>query len=157
MLGCCSFFLYTCVYSLDIIFAHIFSTTLLLTPFMNFLDRVSLLCLSWLGLLLLWWNTMTKSNVGRRERVYLDYTSTSLFIIEGSQDRESNRAGAQRQELMQSPWKVLLAGLLPKTFSACFLIESRTTSQGMAPPTMSWALTHQSLIKKMPSSLPTAM
>jgi hypothetical protein len=34
------------------------------------------------------------------ERVYLAYISTSLFIIKGSQDRNSNRAGTWRQELM---------------------------------------------------------
>jgi hypothetical protein len=31
---------------------------------------------------------------------------------------------------------VLLTGLLPKVCSACSLIEPRTTSPGMAPPTM---------------------
>ena len=36
--------------------------------------------------------------------VYLAYTSTSLFITEGSQDRNSNQAGTWRQELMQEPW-----------------------------------------------------
>jgi hypothetical protein len=35
------------------------------------------------------------------ERVYLAYTSTSLFIIEGAQGRNSNRVGTWRQELMQ--------------------------------------------------------
>ena len=39
------------------------------------------------------------------ERVYLAYTYTSLFIIEGGQDRNSSRAGAWRQELMQRPWR----------------------------------------------------
>jgi hypothetical protein len=37
--------------------------------------------------------------------------------------------------------------------SACSLIEPRTTSPGMAPPTMGWALTHISIIKKMPYRL----
>jgi hypothetical protein len=43
---------------------------------------------------------MTKKQVGE-ERIYLAYTSMLLFIIEGSQDRNSNRAGSWRQELMQ--------------------------------------------------------
>jgi hypothetical protein len=34
---------------------------------------------------------MTKKHMGE-ETVYLAYTSISLFIIEGSQDRNSNRA-----------------------------------------------------------------
>jgi hypothetical protein len=39
------------------------------------------------------------------ERVYLAYTSISLFIIKERQDRNSNRAGNWRQELMQRPWR----------------------------------------------------
>jgi hypothetical protein len=35
----------------------------------------------------------------------------------------------------------------------CFLTEHRTTSPGIAPPTMGRALPHQSLIKKMPYRL----
>jgi hypothetical protein len=38
-------------------------------------------------------------------RVYLAYTSTLSSIIEGSQSRNSNRAGAWRQELMQRSWR----------------------------------------------------
>ena len=34
--------------------------------------------------------------------------------------------------------------------SACFLIKPRTTSLGMAPPTVGWALLYQSPNKKMP-------
>ena len=37
--------------------------------------------------------------VSWEERVYLTYTSTELFVIEGSWDRNS------RQELMQKPWR----------------------------------------------------
>ena len=39
------------------------------------------------------------------ERVCLVYASTSLFITEESQGRNSNRAGTWRQELMQRPWR----------------------------------------------------
>jgi hypothetical protein len=46
---------------------------------------------------------MTK--VTWEERVYLAYASLSLFIIERSQDRHSNRAETWRQELMQRPWR----------------------------------------------------
>ena len=41
---------------------------------------------------------------GWKERIYLAYTSVSQFIIEGSQGRNSNRAGTWRQELIQRPW-----------------------------------------------------
>ena len=39
------------------------------------------------------------------ERVCLAYTSTALFIIEGSQDRNSNRAGTWSQEPMWKLWR----------------------------------------------------
>jgi hypothetical protein len=42
--------------------------------------------------------------------------------------------------------------LLPLPCSACFLIELRTTSTGMASSTMSWTLPPWSLIEKMPYS-----
>jgi hypothetical protein len=35
----------------------------------------------------------------------LAYTSTSLFIIERSQDRNSKKAGIWRQELVQRSWR----------------------------------------------------
>jgi hypothetical protein len=47
---------------------------------------------------------MTKKQAGE-ERVYSVYTSTLLFITKGNQDRNSPRAGTQRQELMQRPWR----------------------------------------------------
>jgi hypothetical protein len=43
-----------------------------------------------------------KKQVGE-ERVYLAYTSMMLFIIEGSKDRNSKKAGTWKQELMQRP------------------------------------------------------
>jgi hypothetical protein len=61
-------------------------------------------------------NPMTKKLVGEK-RIYLIYT-TLLFIIEGSQDKNSNRAGSLRQELMQKPrrgaaaYRLLSHGLL---------------------------------------------
>jgi hypothetical protein len=65
------------------------------------------------------------------------------FVTEGSQDRNSNRAGFWRQELMlrrgAAYWCALMAG------PPCLLIEFTT-------PVMGWALT-QSLIRKMPYRL----
>jgi hypothetical protein len=92
---------------------------------------------------------VAKSKLGRKG-FNLAYTSISLFIIEGSQKRNSNRSGTWRQELMQRPrgsavYCLVLHGLL----RLHFLIGPRTTSTGIAAPTMGWALPHQSLIKKM--------
>jgi hypothetical protein len=47
---------------------------------------------------------MSKKQAGK-ERVYSPYTFTSLFIIKESQDRNSNRAGNWKQELMQRPFR----------------------------------------------------
>lgn len=41
----------------------------------------------------------------------------------------------------------------PQACLACFLIQSRTSRPGTAPPTMGWALPHQSIIKKRPYRL----
>ena len=45
-------------------------------------------------------------------------------------DRNLSRAGTWSQEFMQRPWSMLLTGLLLMAYSACFLIEPRTTAQG---------------------------
>jgi hypothetical protein len=47
---------------------------------------------------------MTERKLGGK-RVYLSDISIPLFILEGSQNRKSNRAGIWRPELMQRPWK----------------------------------------------------
>jgi hypothetical protein len=62
------------------------------------------------------------------EKVCLTYTSMLMFTTEGSQDRNSNRAGTRRQGLMQRSWgKTLLTDLLHMASSACLFIEPRTT------------------------------
>jgi hypothetical protein len=86
---------------------------------------------------------MTKRQVGE-ERVYSDHTSTLLFMTEGSQDRNSNRAGPWRWKLVQRPWRDVATDLLRMACSVCSLIELRTTIP------MGWAIHHQSIIKKMP-------
>ena len=52
------------------------------------------------------------------EIVYLAYTSISLLIIKGSQDRNLNRTGIWSQVMIQRPWRVLLTGLLPMACSS---------------------------------------
>ena len=91
---------------------------------------------------------MTKEQVVE-ESVYLAYISILLFIIEVSQDGNSNRAGTWRQELMQKPWRGAAYWLAPHGLFSLLSYRTRTTSPGVAPPTMGWALPCQSLIKKM--------
>jgi hypothetical protein len=46
---------------------------------------------------------MSKEQIGEEKKVYLAYTSVLLFIIEGIQNKNSNRAW--KQGLMQRPWR----------------------------------------------------
>jgi hypothetical protein len=77
-------------------------------------------------------NIKTKKQVGE-ERIYSAYTSTLLFITKGSQDLNSSRSGSR--SWCRGYEGMLLTGLLPLACSACSLIEPKTTSPGMAPPT----------------------
>jgi hypothetical protein len=79
--------------------------------------------------------------------VDLDYTSLLLYIIKGTQDKNSNRASMWRQELGKMPGsrKGAAYWLAPLGLLSCFVLEPRTTSPGMVPPTMDWILLHQSI------------
>jgi hypothetical protein len=80
---------------------------------------------------------MTKKQVGE-ERVYSAYTSTLLFIAKGSQDWNSSRSGSR--SWCRGHGEMFLTGLPPLACSACSLIEPKTTSPEMAPPTRGLSL-----------------
>lgn len=86
---------------------------------------------------------MTKaSGSGGGGRVYLAYSSALLFTTEGSQDWNSNRAGAWWQALMHGGHGVVLVtGLLLMAGSVCFLMEPRPIRPGLAPSTVGWTPT----------------
>ena len=88
--------------------------------------------LSPLGLLLLQWNN---SKLEKKGCIWL------CFHISVHHPRKSG------QELKQRPWRLLLAGFSPWLAQPAFLIEPRTNFLGVAPPTMGWAFSHQSLRK----------
>jgi hypothetical protein len=79
---------------------------------------------------------MTKSNLGRKGFI-LAYISISLFIIEGSWNRNSSRAEAWKQELMQWPWRSASYWLAQSAFLTKANHEARddTTHSGLDPPT----------------------
>jgi hypothetical protein len=73
-------------------------------------------------------------------------TLRSHSITEGSQDR--NMESGTDTEAME---ECHFLGLLFMVCSVCFPILPKITYPGMGKqPTMSWALLHQSLIKKIP-------
>jgi hypothetical protein len=57
-----------------------------------------------------------------------------IAVHQGNQDRNSNRAGTWRQEMMQRSWRVsnakLLIGFLPLVCSASFVINPGPLAQG---------------------------
>ena len=77
-------------------------------------------------------NIMTKKQAGE-ERVYSAYISTLLFITEGSQDWNSSRSGSR--SWCRGHGGMFFTGLPPLACSACSLIEPKTTSPEMVPPT----------------------
>ena len=81
------------------------------------------------------------------------YTSTLLFITKGSQHRNSNRAGTWRQEQIQRPWRDVTYWPVSPGLLSCFLIEPRTTSPRMAPPTMDpfhpWSIIEKTPYKRI--------
>lgn len=87
-------------------------------------------------------------NLGKKG-AYSAYSSTSLLISKGSQNRNSNRTW--RQELSWgSGGEALLTGLLPMAASACFLfLELVLPAQG-CPTQNGLGFPHQLLIKSMP-------
>ena len=96
---------------------------------------------------------MTKRKLGRKGFIWLirPYRYSLLKEIwtgtQTGQDPEGRSWSRDHGE-------VLLTSLFTMTCSAHFLIEPRTTSPMMAPSTMGWAFSYQSLIKNMPYRLP---
>jgi hypothetical protein len=77
-------------------------------------------------------NIMTKKQVGE-ERVYSAYTSILLFINKGSQDWNSSRS--ESRSWCRGHGGMFFTGLPHLACSACSLIEPKTTSPEMVPPT----------------------
>jgi hypothetical protein len=102
-----------------------------------------------MGLTLLWWNTKTKATCGGNNLcgLYLHITVPH----QSNQERDSNMAENWRQDWYRQHGRVLLTSLLITVSSACFLKEPRKEGR-KAPPTISWSLFHQSLIKNLPYS-----
>jgi hypothetical protein len=87
-----------------------------------------------------------RSKLGRKGFIQLT-RPTLLFITKERQDWNSSRSGSRNW--CRGHGGMLLTGLLPLACSICFLIELKTTSPRMAPPTIGWVLSPWTLIEKM--------
>ena len=101
--------------------------------------------LTWLGLLLLWWNNVTKTKLGQK---WLSWLTLPFCCSSLKKVRTETQTG---QEPRGRIWcrhhrGEMLPGLFPMACSVCFLIEPRTISLGTTPPTMGWNLPHPSYI-----------
>jgi hypothetical protein len=110
------------------------------------------LSLSKLEFLLLWWNTTTKSKFRMKGFICLTFPYCCSLVKELGAGTQAGQ-GPGGRSWCGGHGRVLLTVLLLMACSAYFHIDPRTTSPGMAPPTMHWALPHQSLIKKNASRL----
>lgn len=68
--------------------------------------------------------------------VYLVFASTPLFIIEGSQDRESNSVGTWKQELMLRPWRSSAYWLAAMSMLTCLPCYPHYHQPGVAQLTI---------------------
>ena len=77
-------------------------------------------------------NTMLKNNLGKNGLIVV-YSSTSQFVTEGSEGRNSNRAGTWKQELMQRPRRSSAYWLTPSG-SQDHLPRGGTAYNGLVVP-----------------------
>jgi hypothetical protein len=77
-------------------------------------------------------NIMTKKQLGRKGFIQL----TLPHCCSSPRKSGLELKQVRKQEQMHKPWRYVTYWLASPPCSACFLIEHRTTSPGMAPPTM---------------------
>ena len=87
---------------------------------------------------------MTKSNLD------FHYTSMSLFIIEGSQGRNSTTTESWKQELMSRQWRDASYWLAPSDLLSLHSYKTKDHKPRIGPTHTFLSHSAQSLIKKMP-------
>lgn len=92
-------------------------------------------------------NHQDQNQLGEKE-IYFVYIFVSQTIMKGGQKRNSRRK-PRGCSWSRSYGRMMIINLLTMACSAGFLITSRTISPGVALPTVSWAFSYQSPIKKM--------
>lgn len=77
-----------------------------------------------------------------KERLYFSLQLSGHTHSSAEEKQCKLKADIWLQELEPRPWRSGLTDMLTVACSACFLIMPRTTSQGVEPPTVSWAVLH---------------
>lgn len=77
------------------------------------------------------------------------FPSTDNPIPSGRKVRADSRQKPGGRNWSKDHGVMLLIGLLLVACSVGLFMQSRTTCLGLAPPTVTWALPHQSLVRKM--------
>ena len=81
-----------------------------------------------------------KKNQAGEERVLFSLHFLIAVYHQRKSDRNSNSTRTWKHELMQRLWRGAIYWFAPHGLLS--LLSYRTTSPGMAPPTMSWAIPH---------------
>jgi hypothetical protein len=89
---------------------------------------------------------MMKSHVGVEKGLFCLYFQV-VFALKGIRTESHTVQKPRGRNSSRGYGEELMTGLLPMSYSSCFLIEPKTANLRMAPSTMIWAL---SLIKKIP-------
>ena len=104
-----------------------------------------------MGLLLLWWNTITKSSLGRKGFILLILPDTSLLFNKVKTGLDPGGNSCHRGRVGGG---VGVCYLLDWPLSLLSVLSYRTQDNWsqVVPQEMGWALPHKSLIKTMPQS-----
>jgi hypothetical protein len=78
-------------------------------------------------------------------------SSSSKEVRSGTQNSRNLEAGADAEAMTGAAYWVA-----PHDWLSQLSYRTRTSSPGMAPPTMGWALSHHHLLRKCPTGLPEA-
>ena len=95
------------------------------------------------------WSSIAVMECHDQKQVGKASISTLQFITEGSQDRNSSRAGTWRQEQMQRPWRGAAYWFAPHGLLSPLSYRTQDHQLRVAPPSIGVVLHYQSPIKEM--------
>lgn len=96
--------------------------------------------------LLLWWNSTTNTNLGRKG--FISSYNSQITLHCWRKSGHEVKAGTLKQKLNRGHEGVLLISSPLMSCLSCLFIKLSTTCPSLVPPTVGCALSHQPLIKK---------